>query len=64
MKECRNFKVVINGGELTRNINKRSQKFWKPIDVHSVINVVGEIVSSICTWNFVKYLGKHDFSCG
>ena len=45
-EECENLRVVINGGELTRNV-RRSQSFYKPIDVYSVTNTKGQIVSSI-----------------
>ena len=63
-EECENLKVVVDGGELTRNVTKRrTQMFCKPIDVHSVTNAIGEIVSSISMWNIVNQLGKHDFSC-
>ena len=36
----------------------------KPVDVHSVVNAIGESVSSISIWNIVNELGKIDFSCG
>ena len=47
-EECGNPKVV-DGGELTRNINqkKRSKAFYEPADVHSVTNAIGESISSI-----------------
>ena len=41
-----NLKVVIDGGDITRNIRKR-QTFYRPIDVHSETNAVGESISSI-----------------
>ena len=44
-------------------IERRNQMFYKPIDVHSVKNVVGEGISSIIKWNTVNQLDKHDFSC-
>ena len=51
-------KVVVGGAELARNINqRRSQTICKPVDVHSVINVIVSI------WNIVNQLGKYDFSC-
>ena len=43
---------------------RRSQTFYKPIDVHSVRNGVGESISSISIWNIVNELGKHVFSYG
>ena len=37
---------IDDGAKLTRNINqRRSQKFYKSIDSHSVANVVGESIS-------------------
>ena len=43
---------------------KRSKKFYKPANIHSVTNAVGESISSISTFNIVNQLGKYDFSCG
>ena len=34
--------------------NRRSQTFYKPIDVHSLINAIGESISSIRMWNIVN----------
>ena len=59
-----NPKVVVNDGELTRNINQKKKSFFKAIDVHSVRNVLGEGISSISMWNIVNQLGMHDFYCG
>ena len=42
---------------------RRSQMFYKHIDIHSVKNTIGESISSISMWNIVNQLGKHDFSC-
>ena len=33
---------------------RRSETFYKLIDVHSVTNVFGEIISSINMWNIVN----------
>ena len=33
---------------------RRSQAFYKLIDIHSVTNVLGEIISSINMWNIVN----------
>ena len=41
---------------------RRSQKFYKLIDVFFVTNVVGEIISSITMWSIVNQLDKLDFS--
>ena len=47
-EECGNLKVVVDGGEVTINIDqKKSQTLYNPIDVHSVTNAVGESISSI-----------------
>ena len=43
---------------------RRRQSFDKPIDVHSVTNAKGEIVSSISIRSIVNQLGKHNFSFG
>ena len=60
-----NPNVAVDGRELTRNIKKRRSKtFCKPVDVHSVKNVIDESIASIRTWNIVNQLGKYDFSCG
>ena len=66
-KKCENLIVVNDGGELTQNINQK-KKFCLflivYIDIHFVINAVGESVSSVTMWNIVNQLGKHEFSCG
>ena len=41
---------------------RRSQMFYKPVDVHSMTNAKGESISSISTWNIVNQLGEYDFS--
>ena len=47
-EECENLNVFVDGVELTINVDKkRSQAFYKLIDVHSVINFIGESISSI-----------------
>ena len=47
-EECGNLKVVADGGKLTIHIDqKKSQTVYKPMDVHSVTNAVGESISSI-----------------
>ena len=43
-EECGNLKVVVDGGELTRNINgKKKSDVLKPINVYSVTNSKDEI---------------------
>ena len=39
---------------LERLTNRRSQEFYKLIDVHSVANVIGESISSIRMWNIAN----------
>ena len=42
---------------------RRSQTFYKRIDVHSVTNILGENISSISMWrNIVNQWSKYDFS--
>ena len=62
-EECENLKVVVES--LVEIINKRrSGKFYRDIDLHSVANAVDEVISSISKWNIVNQLGRHDFPCG
>ena len=62
-EECENLKVVVES--LVEIINKRrSSKFYRDIDLHSVANAVDEVISSISKWNIVNQLGRHDFPCG
>ena len=54
-EEWGNLKVFVDGGELTRYINKeRSQALYKLTDVCFVTNVIGESISSIQMWNIVN----------
>ena len=48
-EECGNLIVVNDDEKLTRNINqkKNSDVLQFPIDVHTVTNVVREIISSV-----------------
>ena len=50
-EECGNLIVVNDDEKLTRNINqkKNSDVLQYPIDVHTVTNVVREIISSVTT---------------
>ena len=43
---------------------RRSQTFYRPLDLNSVTNAAGEGISSISKWNIVNQLGKHDIPCG
>ena len=49
VEKCGNPKVVIDGGQLTRNINqKKASDFLQTyIDLHSLTNAVDEGISSI-----------------
>ena len=40
---------------------RRSQAFYKLIDVHSVTNVLGEIIYLRKMWNIMNLQGKYDF---
>ena len=40
---------------------RKSQTFYRPIDLHSVTKAVGEDISLISKWNIVNQLGKHDY---
>ena len=42
---------------------KRSQTFYKSIDVHSMTYGIGDSIPSKSMWNIVNQLGKNDFSC-
>ena len=59
-EECGDLKVVANGRQLTANINQMK----KPdiLQAHSVINAIGDSISSISIWNIENQLGKYDFS--
>ena len=65
MKNGRILKYAMMVESLLEILTKRrSQSFYKPVDVHSVTNAKGGIVSSISMWNIVNQLGKHNISCG
>ena len=59
--ECRNPKVVADGGELTKNINQK-----KKLTILQACRCPfchkGESITSISVWNIVNHLGKYDFS--
>ena len=42
---------------------RKSQTFYKPVDVNSVTNATGESIYSIGIWNIVYQFDKYDFSC-
>ena len=43
---------------------RRSQAFYKPVDVHSVRNAIGKGLTSTNIWNIGNQLGKYDYSYG
>ena len=58
-KECENLKVVVDGGEFTRNNKERkSQKFYKPIDVHSVANAIEKVEVSMVKFVVIFFCGQ------
>ena len=61
-EECGNSEVVVDGRELLTE--RRSQAFYKPVDVHSVRNAIGEGISSTRIWNIGNQLGKYVYSYG
>ena len=63
-EKCLNPNVVVDSGELSRNVNQRSEAFYKPVDVHSVTNAIGESISSVSTWNIVNQLVSMIFLVG
>ena len=50
--------MVDNLLEITTSNRKRSQKFYKPIDVHSVTNVVDEIGVSMIFLVVTFFVGR------
>ena len=46
---------------LERLTKRKSQAFYNIIFIHSVTNVLGEIISSINMCNIVNLKGKYDF---
>ena len=63
-KECGNLNYSLMVETLLEILTKRSQMFYKPIDVRSVTDDMGETASSISIRIIVNQLGKHDFPCG
>ena len=56
------LKYSLKAETLLEILAKRSQAFYKPINVYSVKDNMGEIVSSISMRIIVNQLGKQDFS--
>ena len=52
-EECGNIKVVVER-LLEILTKKRSQMCYRSIHLHSVTNIVGEGIFSICKWNIVN----------
>ena len=61
-EKCGNFKLVIDGGKLTRNTNQK-KKLDVLQDLHSVKNAAGEGISSITKRDIANQLCKYDFFC-
>ena len=53
-EECGNLKVSLTVESLMEVLTRRCEAFYKLIDVHSVINVIGESISSMRMWNIVN----------
>ena len=58
------LKYLLMVESLLEILTKRNQTFHKPIDVHTVTDNMGEIVSSLSMRIIVNQLDKDDFSCG
>ena len=43
---------------------RRTQTFYKPVDVHSLRNAIGDSISSTSIWNIGNQLGKYDYCYG
>ena len=55
MKNVGTLKYSLTVESLLEILTKRrSQPFYKLIDVHSMVNVLGESISTIRTWNTVN----------
>ena len=62
-EECWNLKLVVDGGEVARNINQMKKlEILQACRCDSVTNNIGECISSISIWNIVNQLGKYVFS--
>ena len=59
--ECRNPKVVADGGELNKNINQK-MKLTILQACRCPFCHKGESITSISVWNMVNHLGRYDFS--
>ena len=58
-EECGNLKVVFDGGQFTRNNNrKRKPEVYKPIDVHSVANAIDKIEVSMAFLAVTFFVGR------
>ena len=57
---------ILKDSSMVENLLKtltkrRSQAFYKLVDVQSVTIVLGEKISSMNMWNIVNQQGKYDF---
>ena len=58
-EECGNLKVVFDGGQFTRNNNrKRKPEVYKPMDVHSVANAIDKIEVSMVFLAVTFFVGR------
>ena len=65
IEQCVNHKVVVDGGQLTRNINqKKKPDVLQACRCPLCDKAICESIFSIRIWNIVNQLGKYDFSCG
>ena len=50
-EECRNLKVVVDGGKFTRNNNRNGKsEVLQAIDVHSMTNAIDKIEVSMVSF--------------
>lgn len=58
-EKCGNFKLVVEGGEHTRNTNKKKKSdiLQAYRCIYPVTDILGESISSIIMWNIVNQLG-------
>ena len=63
-QECWNLKVIVDGGELIRNINKKKPDILQAYKCPLCWHATGESIFSTSKWNILNQSGKDDFSCG
>ena len=61
-EECENLKMLVDGGELTKNANKKKKSEALRAYICPLFDkFLGKSVFTISMWNIVTQLGKHDF---